>query len=139
MICLLQQPLTLASRSQPVSTTTVKILARVSVLSPPLENYDYKKGGHLILWELGYIIEFPPHSTILIPSAIVKHGNTPISEGEERMSLTQYTAGGLVRWAAAAFRCRKGLSAELTVASHNPLDMFMTIDEYFSKQEAVYS
>lgn len=102
-------------------------------------NYDYKKGGHLILWELGYIVEFPPHSTILIPSAIVKHGNTPISEGEERMSLTQYTAGGLVRWAAAAFRCRKGLSAELTVASHNPLDMFMTIDEYFSKQEAVYS
>lgn len=67
------------------------------------------------------------------------HGNTPISEGEERMSLTQYTAGGLVRWAAGAFKCTKGLRAKLPVASQSPIAMFMTIDEYLSKREAVSS
>jgi len=61
-------------------------------------NFDWKKGGHLILWDLKLIIEFPPGVTILIPSAILKHGNTRISAGEDRFSFAQYTAGGLFRW-----------------------------------------
>ena len=36
-----------------------------------LGNYDYKKGSHLVLWDLGLVIEFPPwihhlHSLCLI-------------------------------------------------------------------------
>lgn len=60
--------------------------------------YDPKKGGHLVLWDLGLVVEFPPGSTILIPSALVYHSNVPVQEGEERFSFTQYTAGGLFRW-----------------------------------------
>ena len=60
--------------------------------------YDYKLGGHLILWELGITIEFPPGATILIPSAVLTHSNVAIAEHERRYSLTQYTAGGLLRW-----------------------------------------
>lgn len=98
-------------------------------------NYDHKKGGHLILWELGIVVEFPPYSTILIPSAIVKHGNTTISEGEERMSITQYTAGGLIRWAANAFKgAKESISEKLPMASESPLSMFMTVDEFDSKR-----
>ncbi|KIY52113.1 hypothetical protein FISHEDRAFT_35763, partial [Fistulina hepatica ATCC 64428] len=63
-----------------------------------LGHFNYKKGSHLILWDLGIIIEFPPGATILIPSAIIEHSNTCISAGETRYSLTQYTAGGLFQW-----------------------------------------
>lgn len=63
-----------------------------------LGDYDYKKGGHLILRNLGVVIEFPPGCTVLFPSAVIQHGNVPIQEGETRMSITQYAAGSLFRW-----------------------------------------
>ncbi|KDR79069.1 hypothetical protein GALMADRAFT_19655, partial [Galerina marginata CBS 339.88] len=63
-----------------------------------LGEYDYKKGGHLILWDLGLIIEFPPGSTILIPSSAIHHSNVRIQSEERRYSFTQYTSGGIFRW-----------------------------------------
>jgi len=60
-----------------------------------LGNFDWTKGGHLILWDLELVIEFPPGVTIIIPSAIFKHGNTIISPCETRFSVAQYSAGGL--------------------------------------------
>ncbi|KAI0039029.1 hypothetical protein FA95DRAFT_1504733, partial [Auriscalpium vulgare] len=63
-----------------------------------LGNYDPKFGGHLILWDLKLVIEFPPGSTILIPSALLTHSNAAIRPGETRRSFTQYCAGGLMRW-----------------------------------------
>ncbi|KAJ2932129.1 hypothetical protein H1R20_g4968, partial [Candolleomyces eurysporus] len=53
--------------------------------------FNYKKGGHLVLKQYRLIVEFPPCVTILLPSAIVSHGNLPISPGEYRIS----PAGGL--------------------------------------------
>jgi hypothetical protein len=44
------------------------------------------------------MIEFPPGSTILIPSGSVRHSNISIRPGGDRYSFTQYTAGGLFRW-----------------------------------------
>jgi len=35
------------------------------------------------------------------------HGNTPIGEGETRLSIAQYAAGGLFRWVAYGFRSAK--------------------------------
>ncbi|KAI0054533.1 hypothetical protein BV25DRAFT_1762217, partial [Artomyces pyxidatus] len=69
-----------------------------------LGNYDPTKGGHLYLWELKLVIEFPPGSTILLPSAILTHGNTPIASGEVRQAFTQYCAGSLARWCMYGFR-----------------------------------
>ncbi|KAI0652179.1 hypothetical protein C8Q79DRAFT_997324 [Trametes meyenii] len=63
-----------------------------------LGDFDPTLGGHLILWDLGLIIEFPPGATILIPSALLRHSNAAIRPGETRYSLTQYSAGGLFRW-----------------------------------------
>lgn len=57
--------------------------------------FDPKKGGHLILWELKLVIEFPPGATILIPSATVTHSNVPVQPGDERVSFTQYTSGSI--------------------------------------------
>jgi hypothetical protein len=60
--------------------------------------FDSTRGGHLVLWDLGLVIQFPAGSTILIPSAIVTHSNIPVSAHENRHSVTQYTAGALFRW-----------------------------------------
>ncbi|KAJ3712277.1 hypothetical protein C8R42DRAFT_594994 [Lentinula raphanica] len=63
-----------------------------------LGDYNPDLGGHLILWDLGLVIRFPPGATILIPSALLVHSNVPIQEGEKRYAFVQYTAGGLFRW-----------------------------------------
>ncbi|KAJ3720931.1 hypothetical protein C8R42DRAFT_696497 [Lentinula raphanica] len=63
-----------------------------------LGTYNYHKGGHLVLWDLELVIEFPPGSLIVIPSGILRHSNTNIQRGESRYSFTQYTPGGLFRW-----------------------------------------
>ncbi|KAJ7077513.1 hypothetical protein B0H15DRAFT_789619, partial [Mycena belliarum] len=64
-----------------------------------LGNFDPDMGGHLIWWDLNLVIRFPPGSTIFIPSALLRHSNVGIQQGENRYSFTQYTAGGLFRWA----------------------------------------
>ncbi|KAL0958557.1 hypothetical protein HGRIS_000697 [Hohenbuehelia grisea] len=63
-----------------------------------LGRFNPDAGGHLVLWDYGLVIQCPPGSTILIPSAIVRHSNIPILEGEQRFSFTMYSAGGLFRW-----------------------------------------
>ncbi|KAK7023021.1 hypothetical protein R3P38DRAFT_2531951 [Favolaschia claudopus] len=77
-------------------------------------NYDYRKGGHLILWDCKLIIEFPPGCTILIPSAAIYHSNIPVAEGERRYSFTQYTAGGLFRWVEYGFQTVEAYISGLT-------------------------
>ena len=67
-------------------------------------DYDYTKGGHLVLKELKLIVQFPPGALILIPSATITHGNIPVREGETRTSFTQYTAGALFRFVDNGFR-----------------------------------
>ena len=64
-----------------------------------LGNFNHTRGGHLILWELKLIIEFPHGWTILIPSATITHSNTPVAEGESRVLVTQYCAGSVLRYA----------------------------------------
>jgi hypothetical protein len=66
--------------------------------------FDPTRGGHLVLWDLKLVIEFPPGSTILIPSATLRHSNVAIQPGEKRFSFTQYTAGGLLRWVEHGFQ-----------------------------------
>ncbi|KAJ7177338.1 hypothetical protein C8R43DRAFT_1084605 [Mycena crocata] len=63
-----------------------------------LGKFNPDLGGHLILWDLRLVIRFPPGSTIFIPSALLRHSNVAIQQGETRYSFTQYTAGGLFRW-----------------------------------------
>ncbi|KAK7676418.1 hypothetical protein QCA50_020636 [Cerrena zonata] len=67
-------------------------------------NFDPTKGGHIYLVDLRLVVEFPPGSTILIPSSIIRHGNVPIQTGETRTSFTQYAAGGLFRWVEYGFK-----------------------------------
>ncbi|KAF9009122.1 hypothetical protein BDZ89DRAFT_965011 [Hymenopellis radicata] len=63
-----------------------------------LGDFDPVFGGHLILWDLGLVIRFPPGATILLPSALLTHSNVAVREGEERDSVVHFTAGGLFRY-----------------------------------------
>uniref|UniRef100_A0A0W0FFT6 Uncharacterized protein n=1 Tax=Moniliophthora roreri TaxID=221103 RepID=A0A0W0FFT6_MONRR len=54
----------------------------ITTLHPSEGGYDYKKGSHLILWDLCLVIEFPPGATILLPSAILCHSNVAIEPNE---------------------------------------------------------
>ncbi|EPQ55457.1 hypothetical protein GLOTRDRAFT_41842 [Gloeophyllum trabeum ATCC 11539] len=48
-----------------------------------LGHFDPCKAGHLVLWDLGLLVQFPPGSTQ--PSfnpALVRHSNLPVQPGE---------------------------------------------------------
>ncbi|KAJ7079410.1 hypothetical protein B0H15DRAFT_787992 [Mycena belliarum] len=74
--------------------------------------FDPTKGGHLVLWDLKLVVEFPPGATILLPSATVAHSNLPVQAGDKRASFTQYTPGGLIRFVDNGFRTEKDLAAQ---------------------------
>jgi hypothetical protein len=63
-----------------------------------LGSYNLKKGGHLVLWPVKKVIQFPPGSLIFVPSGSCRHSNTRIRLHEQRFSFTQYTLGGLFYW-----------------------------------------
>jgi hypothetical protein len=110
--------------------------------------FDPKRGGHLVLWDLQLVIEFPPGSTILLPSAVIRHSNVAIQKGEERYSFTQYTAGGLFRWVDHGFqkegRYYAGLSEGQRVEEEEVmrrrwsmgLSLFSTLDELKSMHKS---
>ena len=79
-----------------------------------LGTYDASQGGHLFLRELGLVVEFPVGASVLLPSALIAHGNTRIGSGEYRASITSYTAGGNVRWRDQKYKTQGAMSkAEL--------------------------
>ncbi|TFK67072.1 hypothetical protein BDN72DRAFT_879900 [Pluteus cervinus] len=78
-----------------------------------LGSFNPKTSGLLALYDLNLLIQFPPGSTILIPSAIFRHGNTPLQDGESRMSITQYSAGGLFRYVKYGFKTANELGKKM--------------------------
>ncbi|TFY73491.1 hypothetical protein EWM64_g10522 [Hericium alpestre] len=111
-----------------------------------LGNFDHKKGGHFVFWDLGFAVEFPPGASILIPSACVRHGNTVIQDGEKRYSFTQYCPGSLIQWVRCGFRTAKSL----TQAERDEIDgvgdarrqklmnLFSKYDELAADQQLVF-
>ena len=109
--------------------------------------FDSTLGGHLILWECGLVIEFPPGASIIIPSAVVGHSNVIIQPHETRYSFTQYAAGGLFRWVEHGFQKEdsytKGLSAaehavedaRREARKHFGLSLFSTMDELCARDK----
>ncbi|KAF7367672.1 hypothetical protein MSAN_00830900 [Mycena sanguinolenta] len=77
-----------------------------------LGSFDATAGGHLVLWDAKVVVEFPAGAVILLPSATVAHSNVPVADGEERISFTQFTPGGLFRWVDYGGRTEAQLAAE---------------------------
>lgn len=64
-----------------------------------LGSFNHRTGGQMILHEPKLVIELRRGDVMFIPSAAVTHENAPVAVGETRYSFTQYTAGGLFRYA----------------------------------------
>ena len=77
-----------------------------------LGDFNASKGGHIILWDLGIIVEFPPGACICLPSALITHSNIPISNNEVRMSFTQYCSGEIFRYIENGFRTDKQMEKD---------------------------
>lgn len=111
-----------------------------------LGNYNPKTGGHLILFDIKRVIEFPPGSHILIPSALMRHGNTPIKNGETRRGFTQYAAGALFRWVENGFMrsvdvpgdVKKKLDAEAPGRYEELLSLYSTADTLEQDRKDVF-
>ncbi|KAJ7630165.1 hypothetical protein FB45DRAFT_1027398 [Roridomyces roridus] len=54
-------------------------------------SFDATRGGHLILWDMGKVVEFPAGTTFLIPP-LMRFSIAVIRSGETRFSITQYFA-----------------------------------------------
>ena len=93
-----------------------------------LGNFDPTKGGHLVLWELGLVIEFPPGSTILLTSALISHSNTTIAANETRYSVAQYSAGALFRWVDNGFQRSQDLYEPLPPWERETLEFLDTFN-----------
>ncbi|KAJ7831090.1 hypothetical protein B0H13DRAFT_1915619 [Mycena leptocephala] len=77
-----------------------------------LGEFDPTKGGHLVLWDLNLVVEFPPGALILLPSATLAHSNVPVAPEEKRASFTQFSAGGIFRYVDNGFRTEEQLEEE---------------------------
>ncbi|KAF8210848.1 hypothetical protein K438DRAFT_1752612 [Mycena galopus ATCC 62051] len=81
-------------------------------LQTALGNFDATKGGHLVLWDLKLVVEFPPGAPILLPSATITHSNVPVQLGEEQASFTQFSAGDIFHYIDNNFQTVKELQSE---------------------------
>ncbi|KAL1749893.1 hypothetical protein FB107DRAFT_280175 [Schizophyllum commune] len=79
-----------------------------------LGDYDPDAGGHLVLWDCKMVIRFPAGTTVLIPSAILRHSNTRVANHERRYSVTQYSAGAIFRWVDHGFQLDEEYYASLS-------------------------
>lgn len=87
-----------------------------------LGRFDHELGGHLIVEELGLVIEFPSGCTILLPSAVLTHFNTPVRAHERRISITQYTPGEILRYVDNGFQTQGELKK---AASEEEFELMM--------------
>ena len=63
-----------------------------------LGNFNANQGVHLVLWDLKLVIRFPSGSTIIIPSAMVRHSKASVGMNKMCYSVTQYSTGCLFWW-----------------------------------------
>lgn len=88
-----------------------------------LGNFDYQRGGHLWIPDLGIFIEFPPGALIMLPSALLRHGNLKLAgRDERRYSFTQYVSGALFRWV------RFGFKSKTQVEEEGDFDLLCEVD-----------
>lgn len=83
-----------------------------------LGRFDPMRGGHLILWDLNLVVEFPAGTTVLIASAVLAHSNLPVADNETRMSITHYSAGALFRYVDDGFRLRAERAVQTSPEEH---------------------
>ncbi|KAJ7820053.1 hypothetical protein B0H13DRAFT_1661105, partial [Mycena leptocephala] len=84
-----------------------------------LGKYAYFHGGHVIFWDLGLVVTFPPGASILIPTGIIRYSFVKVRAGEHRYSLLQWAGTGITRWFANGQRMDEEFGAHATKEEHD--------------------
>ncbi|KAJ7799665.1 hypothetical protein B0H13DRAFT_1673356, partial [Mycena leptocephala] len=63
-----------------------------------LGKYAPMHGGHIIFWDLGLVVCFPPGATILFPAGLLRYSFVKVRPGEHRYAVLQWAGGGITRW-----------------------------------------
>jgi len=100
-------------------------------------DFNHTKGGHLVFDELRMIFEMASGDTIIFPSALLTHWNTPIQPHETRQSLVFWTCGQSIRYYAVGGRLMKDLSEDEKTTHRvwaqqqweNGIKQFLTLEE----------
>ena len=66
----------------------------------------------MVLVDYKLVVEFPRGATLCLPSAVCKHSNTHIQDGETHAAFTQYSAEGLFRYVDHRFQTWKTLASK---------------------------
>lgn len=91
--------------------------------------YNWLKGGHIVLWDLKVVIEFPPGSLVAIPSGVCCHSNTRIQRNEQRYSFTQFAPGANFRWVDNGFKVQETSTRPQPERWEMGLGLFSTLEE----------
>ncbi|KAJ7790273.1 hypothetical protein B0H13DRAFT_1676228, partial [Mycena leptocephala] len=63
-----------------------------------LGQYSWLHGGHIILWNLGLVVCFPPGASIIIPTGVIQYSFVKVRPGEHCYSVLQWAGSGIARW-----------------------------------------
>ena len=100
LLCL-QQPLTQSILAHKPYVIDTVIMPTYHLAGVPLQRLVTMTTKRAATWSSGTLawsLNFPPGSTIFIPSASLEHSNTSIQKEERHYSFTQYTAGRTFWW-----------------------------------------
>ncbi|KAK7052787.1 hypothetical protein R3P38DRAFT_2502653 [Favolaschia claudopus] len=75
-------------------------------------------GGHVIFWELGLVIQFPPGSSILLPAGLIHYSFVKVDPDETRFSLLQWAGAGVRRFLDNGCRSDMEFAAKATPNQH---------------------
>jgi hypothetical protein len=92
-----------------MATIASLLRSLVNPMSPREIKFDVAATSNL-----GLVIDFPPGSTMLIPSANIRLSNTTIEASETRYSFPQHATGGLFRWITNSFCSKKAFVVKAT-------------------------
>ncbi|KAK7054023.1 hypothetical protein R3P38DRAFT_2381946, partial [Favolaschia claudopus] len=76
-------------------------------------------GGHLIVWDLGLVIQFPAGSSILVPTGIVRYSFVEVRPGEDRFSILQWAGSGVRRFVENGYKTDIDFAREASEEQHN--------------------
>ncbi|KAK6996432.1 hypothetical protein R3P38DRAFT_2365373, partial [Favolaschia claudopus] len=61
-------------------------------------NYRPVNRGHIIFWDFGLVVQFPPGATILIPPGLIRYSFVKVAEHHTRYSILQWAGAGIQRF-----------------------------------------
>ncbi|KAK7032025.1 hypothetical protein R3P38DRAFT_2522527, partial [Favolaschia claudopus] len=85
--------------------------------------YDPRLGGHIILWDIGWVLVFPPGTSILLPPGLVRYSFVKVRPHESRYLLIQYAGSGIRRFFENGERKDEEFAAEATREEHLEREM----------------